>query len=227
MVVVRGDIIRLVQSVSMETIPAQDGFIVFRRNDTRKRVNITPERYRFNDHKWLEILSLTSPFGVRKSHNLEAEIDDDGDITSLTFEPEDVEYFGNKMSLLGGKIVFEKPSSREPSADLIAYRQCMEEIASRRIFVSRLFSLADSEEASKVADCGIEIALFDLSGREFIESIAVHYRKIFELMIYACWTAFEPRMKMSYEAKQVKNIYHTLSEKFPDIHVFMVSYLCE
>ena len=91
MSVVRGDIIRQVHSVSTEMIPAHDGFLVFRRSDTRKRINIT-----------------------------------------------------------------------------------------------------------------------------------VHYRKIFELMIYACWTAFEPRMNISYEMKQLKNINQCLRDKFPDVHTFMI-----
>jgi hypothetical protein len=222
MVLVRGDIIRQVHSVSMETSPAHDGFLVFRRNDTRKRINITTERYRLNDQKWLQILHATSPLGARKLRNMEAEIDDDGDIVNLTFEPENVEYFGNKLSVPGAKIDFEKPNFREPPADLIAYRQCMEEIILHRTFVSRLVSLATSEKASEVANCEIEISLFDLSGREVLESIAVHYRKIFELMIYACWTAFEPRMDISYETKQIKNIYQSLRKNFPDVHTFMV-----
>jgi hypothetical protein len=126
------------------------------------------------------------------------------------------------MSLPGATIAFEKPDHREPPADLIAYQQCMEQIVSRRAFVHRLLSLADSEEANKIANPEIFVSLFDLSGREVVESIAVHYRKIFELMIYACWTAFEPRMNISYKTHQLKNINQCLREKFPAVHTFMV-----
>jgi hypothetical protein len=206
----------------MEANLAHDGFLVFRRNDTRKRINITTERYRLNENKWLEISVAIGLMGARNLRNLEAEIDADGDIVSLTFEPENVEYFGNEVSLPGAKIAFEKPHFGEPPADLVAYRQCFEEIIVHHTFVSRLVSLATSEEASKIANCGIDISLFDLSGREVAESLAVHYRKIYELVIYACWTAFEPRMNVSYEMKQIKNIHRCLRENFPDVHTFMV-----
>lgn len=142
-------------------------------------------------------------------------------LRSLTVEPEDIEYFGTKMSLPRAIIVFEKPDLGELPADLIAYRQCMEEIILHRAFVGRLLSLVMSEEASKVANAGIDVSLFDLSGREVVESIAVHFRQILELMIYACWTAFEPKMSISYETKQVKNIYRSLRNAFPDVHPFM------
>ncbi|WBL77799.1 hypothetical protein I3J27_33115 [Bradyrhizobium xenonodulans] len=175
-----------------------------------------------NDQKWAEILRVFGPAGARTLRDLKAEIDGEGDITSLTVEPEDVEYFGTKMSLPAATIRFEKPRFGEPLADLIAYQQCMEQIVSRRTFVHRLFSLADSEEANKIANPEIYVSLFDLSGREIVESMAIHYRKIFELMIYACWTAFEPRMKMSYEANQLKNIHQCLRDKFPAVHTFMV-----
>jgi hypothetical protein len=222
MVAVKGDIICQVCSVSGGTPPAHDGFLVFRRSDTRRRINITTKRYRLSGQKWSEILHAFGPAGARTLRGLEGDIDPEGDITSLTVDSEDVEFMGTKMSLPAATIAFEKPSVGEPPADLVAYQQCMEAIVSRRAFVSRLLSLADSEEATKVADTGLLVSLFFVSGREVIESLAVHYRKIFELLIYACWTAFEPRMKMSYETNQVKSIYRSLRARFPDIHTFMV-----
>ncbi|MET4121457.1 hypothetical protein ABIB85_007929 [Bradyrhizobium sp. JR1.5] len=219
---VMGDIIHLNHVVNMHADPGHDGFLVFRREDTRKRINITTERYRLKDHHWLEILNLTSPAGARSLRNLKAEIDDDGDIRILTFEAQDVAYYGTQMSFAGGTILFDKPDTAEPPADLIAYQGCMEDIRKRRSFISRLVSLATSEEATRAANCGIEVSLFDFSGREIAESIAIHYRKVFELMIYACWTAFEPRMSISYETKQIKGIQNSLKARFPGVHAFMV-----
>ncbi|WP_271592221.1 hypothetical protein [Bradyrhizobium sp. CCBAU 65884] len=208
--------------MSMEVSPAHDGFIVFRRGDTKKRINITTERYRLTVQKWLEIDKLIGLAGARSLRDLSAEIDADGDLRSLTFEPEDVNYPGTKISLPGGTITFEKPYTREPLADLIAYQQCMEAIASRRTFLHRLFSLLDSEEANRIANPEMYVSLFQLSGRQVVESMAVHYRKIFELMIYACWTAFEPRMSISYETNQAKAIYRSLRANFPHEQTFMV-----
>lgn len=42
--------------------------------------------------------------GARTLRNVEAEIDDEGDLRSLTVEPENIEYFGAKMSLPGATV---------------------------------------------------------------------------------------------------------------------------
>jgi hypothetical protein len=58
---------------------------------------------------------------------------------------------------------------------------------------------------------------FDTSfATQVIETIALQYRKIFELVIHACWSAFEPKLTLSYDTLPIRNIHDHLQARFPD-----------
>jgi hypothetical protein len=167
-------------------------------------------------------MGVLSPAGTRTKRGLEAEIDEDGDLLSLSFKAEEVDFWGKKLQQPAATISFLKPLQPAPAGDDVAYRQCIEEVIERLKFVDRLVRLVTDKDAGRLADAAPGVSFFELSSRGCVESIAVHYRKIFELLVYACWTAFEPRMSMSYNASQIKKIHDTLRKKFPDVHGFMV-----
>jgi hypothetical protein len=219
---VRGDLIMTELTWSREADKSQDAILVFRRSDNRKRVNICGRRYAFDERKLQEIICALSPLGAWLPEGIEAEIDGDGDISRLTI-PRRSTSFGGGTQILGGVTVeFHKPAIPAPPADIIAYQQCIDTVVKQRAFIANLLKLAMSPQSSTLVGGGILIPFFEYSTREMIDPIAVHYRKIFELLMYACWAAFEPRMELSYDTWQIRNVFEHLKRVFPNRAVFMV-----
>jgi hypothetical protein len=196
-------------------------FAVFRRADTKKRINISGNRYAFNSETVGKIISILSP-PHREHKNIEAEIDDDGDIRRLVIQGQVVAWQGKITTVPATTIEFEKPSIPSSPADTIAYRQCIEVALTRVRFISQLENLTMHADSGKLADPSILVSLWDYSEREMLESIVVHYRKIFEQIMFACWTAFEPRMTLSYDTWQVRTVHDHLKATFADVQTFMV-----
>ena len=106
MEIVRGDLIFTSTAMSVENGGSQECLLVFRRSDTKKRINICSKRYAFNSQTFYEVIKVLSPAGFRDLKDIKAEIDNDGDIRCLHFDAQMVTFHQVEMSLPATTILF-------------------------------------------------------------------------------------------------------------------------